>query len=79
MKIKQLTIIGGSPQKTSKQKEPGGLYPLGKRPVNNQLCRSINLCSNQRLKPDILSTAYIPRLALAFQSNSIVFVLLRCS
>lgn len=40
-KVTQLTIIGWSAQKRSKQNDPGGLYPLGSRPVNNQLCRSI--------------------------------------
>lgn len=35
--IQLLTIIGSSPQNGSKQNEPGGLYPFGKTPVNNQL------------------------------------------
>ncbi len=35
--IKQLTIMGVSSQNISKQNEPGGLYPFGKRPVNSQL------------------------------------------
>ena len=36
------TMIGWSSQKASKQKESGGLYPLGRTPVNSQLWRSTN-------------------------------------
>jgi hypothetical protein len=36
-KNKLLTIIGVSSQKRSKQNDPGGPYPFGKTPVNNQL------------------------------------------